>query len=218
MPYVAVLVWVVRPLLRLLLPEDRAAAPGVLAVLVAGLLLSAAATQLIGLHFVFGAFLFGLVTPRPASKTPRQSVNGRIEFATGLLLPIYFVVTGLNVNLSGIGGSGVIDLCVVVAAATVGKLAGAFAGARLGGMLPRQAGLLAVLMNTRGLTELVVLSVGRETGLLDQRLYSILVVMAIVTTAMTGPLLQLLTRSRGTSTLELFDTVHRADTQRADAA
>ncbi|GAB2451283.1 cation:proton antiporter [Streptomyces incanus] len=97
-------------------------------------------------------------------------------------------------DLSGLDVHGLVELVLIMVVAVVGKTGGTYAAARIGRLPARSAAMLAVLMNTRGLTELVVLSVGLQLGLLDQELYSIMVVMALVTTAMTGPLLTLLDR------------------------
>jgi Kef-type K+ transport system membrane component KefB len=108
---------------------------------------------------------------------------------TAVLLPVFLVVAGLAVNLRGLDASGLLDLLLIVGVAICGKFGGAYLAARAG-QLPRpEAVTLGLLMNTRGLTELIVLSIGLQAGLLDTRLYSLLVVMAIVTTGMAGPLL-----------------------------
>ncbi|PPK65021.1 cation:proton antiporter [Actinokineospora auranticolor] len=190
--YLVVMLWLVRPLLRKVL-TDRVPTSVALSILIAGLLLSGAATEWIGLHFIFGAFLFGVVVPHEGTSRLRESVVERIDLFNGtLLLPVFFIVAGLKVDLSAIGATGVLELALVLVAAVTGKLGGAFAAARLNGMPTREAAGLGVLMNTRGLTELIILSVGLRLGMLDQRLYSVMVVMAIVTTAMAGPLLRLL--------------------------
>lgn len=207
-PLVAVMVGVVRPLLRRLFTPMGTPSALAISVVVVGILLSAAVTQLIGLHFVFGAFLFGLMMPRLPGTVLRDSVAQPVEFAATLLLPMYFVVTGLNVDLSGVGAGGVLDLCLIVAVAVVGKAGGAFGGARAAGLPIRQSAMLASLMNTRGLTELIALGVGLRAGLLDHRLYSAMVVMAVVTTAMCGPLLHLLTRP-GRAEIDVFQKIDR---------
>ncbi|MGW0505786.1 cation:proton antiporter domain-containing protein [Micromonospora sp. NPDC003241] len=197
-PYVLAMFLVVRPLLRRLLAERTEGGPprpAALVITLVGLLLSAAFTDWIGLHFIFGAFLFGVVMPR--SVLPEQGVTAQVSerithLNSMLLLPIFFVVAGLKVNLSTMDVSDAIELGLILAVAVGGKFVGAFAAARLGGVAPRPASALAVLMNTRGLTELIILAVGLELGMLDGQLYSSMVVMALVTTAMAGPLLQLL--------------------------
>ncbi|WP_199744796.1 cation:proton antiporter domain-containing protein, partial [Actinomadura harenae] len=193
-PYVAVMFLVVGPLLGRsgLADALSARSPSALAVVLIGLLLSAAATQALGLHFIFGAFLFGLVLPRGRTDEARSALLGSVQFGTVLLLPAYFVLVGLKVNLADTTMKDVLDFGLILLTAVVAKFGGAFVGARLQGLPTRTSALLAVLMNTRGLTELVALGVGLSMGVLDRDLYGLMVVMALVTTAMTGPALRLL--------------------------
>jgi Kef-type K+ transport system membrane component KefB len=209
-PYLVAMPLVVRPALRWLLGKRRLTGPTSavpIVVILVGLLLSAAFTEWIGLHFIFGAFLFGAVMPREGAVVPRPEagengsgqedtnspsvVASRLKQLNGvLLLPIFFIVAGLNVDLSDLDAAGLLELLLILVAAIGGKFLGAFAGARLNKMPSRPAAALAVLMNTRGLTELIILSVGLQLGVLDGELYSYMVVMALVTTMMAGPLLQ----------------------------
>ncbi len=108
-----------------------------------------------------------------------------------LLLPIFFIVTGLSVDVTQLEGRTLIELLAILAVAIVGKFVGARVAARAVGVPPRRSTALALLLNTRGLTELVLLSVGLRLGVLDTALFSALVVMALVTTFMTTPLLRL---------------------------
>ncbi|HET6185589.1 MAG TPA: cation:proton antiporter [Trebonia sp.] len=196
--YAGVMFGLVRPLLRQLADvyqQRGRLTPNVLAATLAGLLLSSYATDWMGVKYIFGAFLFGVVTPREgaAAAVLREEILNRLEQVSVLvLLPVFFVVSGLSVNLSSVGLSGLVELCLILLVAVVGKFAGAFAGARLAGVPGRSAGVLATLMNTRGLTGIVILSVGLQLHILDQSLYSLMIVMAIVTTVMAGPLLHLL--------------------------
>ncbi|MQY35032.1 Na(+)/H(+)-K(+) antiporter GerN [Streptomyces sp. RB17] len=187
-----VLVYAVRPALRrLLAPGGRIADAGLgQVVLVAGALLTAWATQEIGLHAVFGAFAFGAVVPKAEIARSMPDVPVRIEQSSRLLLPVFFTVTGLSVDLAGLGLSGVVMVVVVTAVAIVGKFGGALGAARLTGVPRREARALGILMNARGLTELVILGVGLQLGLLDTKLFTAMVTMAVVTTFMTGPLLE----------------------------
>jgi Kef-type K+ transport system membrane component KefB len=193
-PFAAAMFLVVRPLLRRLgqfyLKAGRLT-PNVLATVLAVLLLSCYATNWMGLHFIFGAFLFGIVMPREPVMAMREEILERLEqLSVVVLLPLYFVVSGLSINLSTIGRSGLEELGAILVVAIVGKLAGAYAGAQLTGVRGRNAGVLATLMNTRGLTELVILGVGLQLHILTKPLYALMVVMALVTTAMSGPLLK----------------------------
>ncbi|MGW7432864.1 cation:proton antiporter [Streptomyces sp. NPDC054861] len=193
--YAAVMVLVVRPLLHRTL---RAATPGRqetgvrLVLIVAGVFLSSYATSWIGIHAIFGAFAFGLVMPRSSEPRLHQQLATPLEKTSSLLLPVFFVITGLSVDIGGLGASGLLALLLVLAAAVIGKYAGAAIPARLSGMSWRDAGAFGTLMNTRGLTELVILGVGRELGLIGPELFTMMVLMALATTAMAGPLLRLL--------------------------
>jgi len=159
--------------------------------LLLAILASALATEAIGLHALFGAFLAGMAVSRNAAL--RRLVEDRIEpFATVLLLPLFFASTGLRTHLDLLQGSEWLLCLGIVAVATVGKLGGTVVAARWSGLGGRDALRLGVLMNTRGLMELIVLALGLQLGLLDERLYAILVLVAIVTTVMTGPLLSLI--------------------------
>jgi Kef-type K+ transport system membrane component KefB len=194
--YLAVMFLGVRPLLRRVFTSGGRPRSGQLATVLAGVLVSGAATELLGLHFIFGAFLFGVVLPRAGTEALRAEIVDRIgEVNNTLLLPAFFIVAGLKVALSGIGLSGLGVLGLVLLVAISGKFGGAFVGARLHRLPVRQSAVLATLMNTRGLTELIILTVGLQLGVLDQRLYSIMVLMAVITTAMAGPLLSLIQRS-----------------------
>ncbi|MEU9233646.1 cation:proton antiporter [Streptomyces subrutilus] len=193
-PYLLAMLFVLRPMLRRFVerrPELRLT-PTVFACVVAGLLLSAAVTEWVGLHYIFGAFLFGVVLPRTGTERLRSEVHDRLGEMNGtLLLPVFFLVAGLKVDLSGLDMSGLGALALILLVAVGGKFTGAYVAARLNRMPVKQSAALASLMNTRGLTELIVLNVGLQLGFLSQGLYSLMVVMAVITTAMAGPLLTL---------------------------
>ncbi len=193
--YAAVMIWLVRPALRKLAEvyeRQGRLTPNVLAAVLALLLLSSYATDWMGVKFIFGAFIFGIVMPRDVPAL-REAVLERLEQVSVLvLLPVFFVVAGLNVNLRGIGLSGLADLVLIMLVAVAGKFGGAYFGARLTGVQRRQSGALAALMNTRGLTELVILTVGLQLGILNKTLFTLMVVMAILTTGMAGPLLKVI--------------------------
>ncbi|MEU7560186.1 cation:proton antiporter domain-containing protein [Streptomyces eurythermus] len=193
-PYAGVMVWVVRPLLRRLVGAGGSRlTPAVLTVVLAGLLVSGAVTERIGLHFIFGAFLFGVVMPKESTERLRADIIDRIGDVSGQLLqPVFFIIVGLKVDLSDLGGSGWLDFALILLVAVTGKFVGAFLSARAFRVTARQSAVLATLMNTRGLTELIILTAGLQLGVLDERLYSLMVVMAVVTTAMAGPLLAVL--------------------------
>ncbi|ASF11607.1 putative sodium/hydrogen antiporter [Nocardia brasiliensis NBRC 14402] len=187
-PLVAAIWWIVRPLLARV-SNSRAANRNNMMVFLAvsGALLFGAATEWIGLHLIFGAFLFGVIFPR----THRPVVESGAQLLSSVFLPAFFVIAGLQVDLGSLDKAGIAELLAILLAALAGKLGGTYAAARFTGIDRRSAAGLASLMNTRGLTELIILTIGLSTGLIGVQLYSILVVMALVTTAMTAPLLRL---------------------------
>ncbi|SBW22278.1 sodium/hydrogen exchanger [Candidatus Protofrankia californiensis] len=170
--------------------EGGAEATGMAGLAVCGTLLCGAATEWVGLHFVFGAFAFGVIFPR----RHREAIIKRLDSVSSLFLPAFFVVAGLQVDGGLPRGSSLPSLCAVIVTAVLGKFGGTFFAAWLCGTPVRDAGMLASLMNTRGLTELVILVVGLSLGLIDRHVYSLMVVAALVTTAMTAPLLGLFER------------------------
>jgi Kef-type K+ transport system membrane component KefB len=188
----AVLFALVRPLLKWALSPKRhwhGDLPAVHGILVSGLLLSAWATDAIGLDVVLGAFAFGMAVPRHLVEARAPLAPERIEQAAAVLLPAYFTVSGLSVNLAGLGGHGLAIIALVTAIACAGKFGGATSAARLTGAPPRDALVLGVLLNTRGLTEIVILGIGLRLGVLDPRLFTAMVAMAVLTTVMAGPCL-----------------------------
>ncbi|BCB89236.1 cation:proton antiporter domain-containing protein [Phytohabitans suffuscus] len=194
-PFAIVLVRIVRPLLARFAArypgESRPGAVGVALAVALGLLLSARATEWMGRHLIFGAFLFGVVMPRHGGAVLRRYALPWIERVSSfLLLPVFFTVAGLNVDLSRTDATALGELALILLVAIGGKLGGTFLGARAAGVRTRHSAVLAILVNTRGLTELIALTLGLQLGVLDQPLYSLMVVMALVTTAMTGVLLR----------------------------
>ncbi|MFL6196557.1 MAG: cation:proton antiporter [Thermoanaerobaculia bacterium] len=163
--------------------------------LVAGTLIFAFAsawiTELIGIHALFGAFLAGVVAP--PQREFRAALRERLEVLVSvLLLPLFFAFTGLRtqVGLLNDGWSWLVCLAVV-AVAVAGKLGGGMLAARWTGMSWLDSFSIGALMNTRGLMELIVLNLGYDLGILSQKVFAILVLMALATTMMTGPLLQI---------------------------
>jgi Kef-type K+ transport system membrane component KefB len=152
---------------------------------------SAWVTASLGLHPVFGGFLAGLTMPG-ADGTPDAEILRPMDEIGGVLLPLFFVVTGLSVNIGALGRTAFVLLAIVCAIASAGKVGPGYVAARVGGLGPRDSAAVAVLVNTRGLTELIALNVGLSAGLIDQRLFSVLVLMALITTIMTSPLLSLI--------------------------
>ncbi|NKX91214.1 cation:proton antiporter [Nocardia coubleae] len=207
----AVLVWWgARPVL------DRLAAAGtgqqVLVLAIGTALLLAAVTEWIGLHLIFGAFAAGLIFPRAHRDSAE---NGAVVVST-LLLPAFFAVAGLSVDLGMLDTTGVGELAVVLAAAVGAKIASVVVVGRLAGLDTRTAAALAALLNTRGLTELVILHVGLTAGLTSTSLYSLLVVMALITTAMTAPLLHRIHLPHKPIQSQDFVRTAKAGTRQAD--
>jgi Kef-type K+ transport system membrane component KefB len=160
------------------------------AVLICGLLACAWATDEIGLHVVFGAVVFGTIVPKWHIDAMASEIPERIDQTSLLLLPVFFTVTGLSVDFGGLGWQGLVIVVAVIVVACVGKFVGAASSARLTGATGRQSVVLGILLNARGLTELIILNVGLTLGVLDTRLFTAMVIMAIVTTLMTSPLLR----------------------------
>ncbi|EEE62090.1 hypothetical protein OsJ_16874 [Oryza sativa Japonica Group] len=153
----------------------------------AGVLASGLATDMIGIHAIFGAFVFGLTVPKEGEFAGR--VTERVEdLVSELLLPLYFASSGLKTDVATIRGGGAWGmLALVIGTACAGKIVGTFAVAMACGMSAREALVLGVVMNTKGLVELIVLNIGRERKVLDEETFAILVLMALVTTFITTP-------------------------------
>ncbi|MGW7420478.1 cation:proton antiporter [Streptomyces sp. NPDC054813] len=190
--FAAVMFVVVRPLLaRWAARAERRYADGVvLVVLFGGLSLSAYATDRIGVHALFGAFLFGVIAPR-GSRRIEVAASRMRSFAVPVLLPLFFVSTGLKTDVGLLGGSVTQWLWAgaVLAVAVIGKWGGGTLAARLSGRDWRDSMSLGALMNCRGLTELIVLNIGLGLGVIGPELFTVLVLMALLTTAMTTPAL-----------------------------
>ncbi|MFB6842885.1 cation:proton antiporter [Streptomyces sp. NPDC056361] len=192
--YVLVMLFAVRPALERWMRRPGIPAAARLPVVVTLALASAWATNALGLHVIFGALLAGVIMPRLPDGSPDGRLLRPLQDIGGLLLPVFFAVSGMAVKLAGLRSSDVVLLAVICAAAVVSKVAAGSLSAR-GTRLPwRESLLIGVLLNTRGLTELIVLNVGLQAGVIGPRLYALLVVMALLTTAATGPLIGLLRR------------------------
>ncbi|RSM45813.1 cation:proton antiporter [Amycolatopsis balhimycina DSM 5908] len=171
----------------------RLSRPSATAVLVALACAAAAVTEAAGLHPAIGAFFAGVVL---GHAVPAPGPAALVTPVASLLAPLYFVLVGRAVDLGRLDAALAADIAAVAAVAVAGKCGGAYLGARLGGLAPHPAGVFAVLMNTRGVTELVFAGIGLGLGVIDGPLYTAMVVMALATTAMTGPLLTRLSRQR----------------------
>lgn len=190
--FIALMILVIKPNLPRWLGQQALERPdpgkGVLAAVIGGVLASALSTELIGIHALFGAFLAGVIMPETGDF--RHKLGVRVEnFSSVLLLPLFFAFTGLRTQIGLLNDArGWIICLVIIAVAAVGKLGGSAVTARLTGMQWREALQLGALMNTRGLMELIALNIGYDLGILSQRIFTMLVIMALVTTMMTGPL------------------------------
>ena len=155
--------------------------------------MSALIAHRIGTHAIFGAFLFGAVMPRHSALA--RALEAKLhDLVTILLLPAFFALTGMRTQIGLLASAYDWAVCgLIILIATAGKFGGTFAGARLTGSDSRMAASLGVLMNTRGLMELIVLNVGRDLNVISPTLFTMMVLMALVTTLTTTPLLDALT-------------------------
>ncbi|HEY9636218.1 MAG TPA: cation:proton antiporter [Coleofasciculaceae cyanobacterium] len=162
----------------------------VLAGIYMGVVASALITELIGIHLIFGAFLLGAVMPKNAGLV-RELAQKTEDFVLTFLLPIFFAYSGLRTQIGLLNSPELWLLCAaVVTVAILGKYVGTYVAARVCGIENREASALGWLMNTRGLTELIVLNIGLSLGVISPLLFTMLVIMALVTTVMTAPLLE----------------------------
>lgn len=192
---VAVVFLVVKPLLAWLLrvhAPDGVPSPMVLAALMIGLFACAMLTEWLHLHAVFGAFLFGACLPRD-DRLLRALVERIEPLSIVVLMPIFFALAGLGTASGAFANAGLGAMGLILLVAMVGKIVGGAAGARVCGYNWRESLATGALMNSRGLMELIVIKVGLDAGLIGAELFTMLLVMALVTTAATGPLLTLVT-------------------------
>lgn len=196
--FIAGYILIIRPLaLRFVLFREHKGklTQGMVAVVCVAMLISALLSEAIGIHAVFGAFLLGAIIPHDSSLA--KDLIERLEsFVIVLFLPAFFAFTGLRTQIGLVDNVSDWGWCaVIVAVASIGKLGGTYAAARLTGIDPKQSASLGILMNTRGLMELIVLNIGLDLGVLSQTLFAMMVIMALVTTFATTPILHLIQRS-----------------------
>lgn len=194
--FAVLMIVVVRPLMRVVASTSLAKrTEAFLPLTLAGLLLCAFATDRIGIHPIFGALIFGMICPRdlPVFRWIRDHVG---PITAALLLPLFFAYSGLRTQLGLLGSNPVFWLwcLLILAVATIGKFAGSAVAARAVGTDWRRSLQLGALMNCRGLTELVVLNIGLNLRVLTPTLFTMLVIMALVSTAMTSPIVVALRR------------------------
>jgi len=193
--FVGIMIFVVRPLIARVAsvkPDRGRLGATVMSGLLVALFLSAWATEAIGIHAIFGAFMFGAVLPR--SHSIAAQITERLEDVTVLfLLPVFFAVVGLSTQIGLVSGSELWLLTgLIVAIAIVGKIGGSVIAGLAAGESLRSSTVLGVLMNARGITEIVILTIGRTLGVISPALFTMMVLMALITTFMTTPLLTLL--------------------------
>ncbi len=194
--FVLVLWFVLRPLVARLLVANPLRAGGLpanlMAVVLCLLFATGICTYQLGIFAIFGGFAAGLLFHRYPDFV--QAWHRQVgQFVLVFFLPVFFTFTGLRTNILGLGSAGDLSwLLVVLAAAALGKILPVYGAARLTGFDNHHGWILGALMNTRGLMELIVLNIGLELGFIPPKVFTILVIMAITTTLMTGPLLKLL--------------------------
>jgi Kef-type K+ transport system membrane component KefB len=190
--YIGAMLLVIRPLLRRVISRwesDHLPRSAVAFVFIA-LLLSALATEAIGIHAIFGAFLLGAVIP--AGSAVARTLSRQLEsVVTVLLLPSFFAFTGMRTRIDLLSGLDQWLICgLIVLVATAGKFGGTVVAARLTGLDWRSTTALGTLMNTRGLMELIVLNIGLDLQVISPMLFAMMVIMALTTTMITAPVLR----------------------------
>jgi Kef-type K+ transport system membrane component KefB len=206
--YVVLMLFVARPAVaRLLALAERSHDERSVTVLMfVALLLSALATETIGIHAVFGAFLFGAIIPHD-SKVAQTFIHKLEDTVTVLLLPAFFAFTGMRTEIGLVSSGEEWLLCgLIIVVATVGKFGGTMLAARVTGLGWRESTWLGFLMNTRGLMELIVLNIGLDLQIISPTLFAMMVIMALVTTLATTPLLRLSGLTRDSTQVNHGDT------------
>jgi Kef-type K+ transport system membrane component KefB len=198
--FAAVMVWIVRPLLKKWTAQEMRKHHGKLsltglAIVLLLMLFAAAATNIIGIFSIFGAFIFGAILYDEHEF--RAAVQERLrDFVTVFFPPIFFTYTGLRTDIGTMNGGALWIMCgLVLLAAFIGKFGGCWLAARMNGLPWREASIIGVMMNTRALMELIVINIGFELGVIPKTVFFMLVVMAVVSTYITAPALRWLIRS-----------------------
>jgi Kef-type K+ transport system membrane component KefB len=176
-------------------------------IVVVALLLAALATEQIGIHAIFGAFLLGTIVPHKSSLA--RDIREKCEdLVVVLLLPTFFAFTGMRTHVGLLKEPRHWLFCLlIIVIASLGKFGGSYVAARWTGSDWREAASLGVLMNTRGLMELIVLNVGLDLGIMSPTLFTMFVLMSVTTTLATTPLLRALTKSHPATNLSRSQTV-----------
>ncbi|HNH10765.1 MAG TPA: cation:proton antiporter, partial [Leptospiraceae bacterium] len=196
--YAAGMIFVLRPFLNKLgkvYITKEYIGRGVMTFLVTIMMFSALTTEVLGIHALFGAFLAGVIMPSDSKL--RMTLRDKFEdFSAVVLLPLFFAYTGLRTQIGLISTTqDLLDTLIIILAAVAGKFGGGMAAARLSGIGWKDSGIIGTLMNTRGLMELVVLNIGYDLGILSPKIFAMMVLMALITTFMTSPVLDLFKRN-----------------------
>jgi K+:H+ antiporter len=214
--FIGVMFVAVRPLMsRMTRIWDGSPAKGGIALALVGVLVSALTTEAIGVHAIFGAFLFGAVIPHD-SKLARSLKESLENVVTILLLPAFFAFTGMRTQIGLLSTWYEWVICgLIIVVAVAGKFGGTVVAARATGLNWRYAAGLGVLMNTRGLMELIVLNIGLDLGVISPTLFTMMVLMALATTIATTPILQYLVPQASTEGREDSFTARIPSLERA---
>lgn len=211
--YVLLMIKVVRPFLLRLgdIHKDREVlSRPIVALTFLVMLGSSYLTEMIGIHALFGAFLAGAIMP-PALSFRKVLINKLEDVSLVLLLPLFFVFTGLRTRIGLLNEGDLWLVCgAVIGVAVLGKLGGSALAARFTGNSWKDSLTIGALMNTRGLMELVVLNIGYDLGVLTPKIFVMMVIMALVTTFMTGPALALIDHWFGTEDADQLEPVRPA--------
>lgn len=202
--YIAFMAFLIRPLAKKYLGRITGAAPkrGMTVWVLVALLLSAIAAEWIGIHAIFGAFLLGAIIPHE-SDVARDLQHKLEDIVKILFLPAFFAFTGMRTEIGLVSGWEDWLMCgLIILIATLGKFGGTLVAARMTGLDWRTSSALGILMNTRGLMELVVLNIGLEMGVISPTLFAMMVIMALVTTIATTPILQAITGTRANAEMQ----------------
>ncbi len=199
--YAAACLWVVRPglhrLVNYLQRQGDPLSPNLLALMLSIIFLSGLITYKLGIFAIFGGFMMGVLLHdhQPFVAAWKKSV---VSFVNVFFLPIFFTFTGLRTNVNALDTAALWGWCAaIIAAATLGKFCGCTLAARFCGMNWEESSCLGIMMNTRALMELIVINIGFELGVIPATVFTMLVLMAIVSTVVTAPLLRIYLRRMG---------------------
>jgi Kef-type K+ transport system membrane component KefB len=190
--YIAVMWFVARPLVARMthwLDRKGRVTQGGLAIILLLILASSLATETIGIHSIFGAFVLGAIIPNRSS-VAKELTNKLEDFVIVFLLPAFFAFTGLRTQIALVNDPRDWMFCLlIIVVASIGKFGGSTIAGKFSGLSWRDASAVGVLMNTRGLMELIVLNIGLELHIISPRLFAMLVIMALATTVASTPIL-----------------------------